>query len=122
MRKFINSLGNLFMPWLLRSPLHFFASGSILLITFAGRKSAKVYTTPVQYARIEDHLIVFTRRKRIWWKNLRGGAPVIVRVRGRDLQATATISTADEDEALMPAPCTRACHRSGRSRSSHNPP
>jgi nitroimidazol reductase NimA-like FMN-containing flavoprotein (pyridoxamine 5'-phosphate oxidase superfamily) len=63
------------MPWqrqynpfviaLLRSSLHRFMSGS----------------TPVNYLRDGDTLLVVSSCEHIWWKNLRGGAPVAVRVR-----------------------------------------
>ena len=101
MRDFVNRLGNLFMPALLRSPLHFLVSGSLMLITFTGRKSGKQYTTPVQYKKIDDSVIVFTRRDRVWWKNLRGGAPVMLRIGGRNWHGTTRTITADENRALM---------------------
>ena len=93
MRDFINKLGNLIMPRLLRSPLHFFVSGQIMLVTFTGRKSGKVYSTPVEYKREGDTLIFFTQRDRVWWKNLQGGATVTIRLRGQDVQGqTETIT------------------------------
>lgn len=90
-----SDLYNPMMKWLLRSPLHFFVSKGILLITFTGRKSGKVYTTPVEYAHDGADIIFFSLAERTWWKNLRGGAPVTVRVRGKDLQGTATAITGD---------------------------
>ena len=102
MRKFINSLGNIFMPALLRSPLHFLASGSIMLISFTGRKSGKSYTTPVQYLRENDIVTVFTRRDRVWWKNLRGGAPVSLHLRGREIQGVAE-PVAEDKQAVAAA-------------------
>jgi deazaflavin-dependent oxidoreductase (nitroreductase family) len=72
--------------WLLRSRLHGAMSRSTMLLTFTGRKSGRTYTTPVNYVRDGDDLLVVGSREHSWWKNLRGGAPVIVRVRGRDLR------------------------------------
>jgi deazaflavin-dependent oxidoreductase (nitroreductase family) len=103
MRKFINDLGNRFMPWLLRSRLHRLVSGSILLITFTGRKSGQTYTTPVQYMQQGSTLTVFTQRRRVWWKNLRGGAPVTLLLRGQPRQATAYALTIEDDAARMRA-------------------
>ena len=60
-----------------------------MLISFTGRKSGKVYTTPVEYMRDENTLTVFTQRQRTWWKNLQGGADVTVRLRGHDLSGQA---------------------------------
>ena len=79
-------LYNPVVSWLLRSPLHGLMSSSTMLITYTGRKSGRAYTTPVNYVRDADTLFVVSPRERIWWRNLRGGAPVTVRVAGRDLR------------------------------------
>lgn len=78
---------NPIMRSILRSPLHGLISKNTMLISFTGRKSGKVYTTPVNYVRDGDNFTVFSLRNRIWWRNLRGGAPVTVRVRGQNLKA-----------------------------------
>ena len=75
------------MRFVLRSPVHTVVSKSILLITFTGRKSGKTYTTPVSYSQSGDQVYVFTHAN--WWKNLRNGAPVTLRVRGREYQGLA---------------------------------
>jgi len=72
------------MKFVLRSPMHGMVSQSILLITFTGRKSGKTYSTPVSYSQHDGEVYVFTHSN--WWKNLRGGAPVTLRIRGRELQ------------------------------------
>ncbi len=72
------------MEFILRSPLHGMVSKFTLLITFTGRKSGKTYTTPVSYSRDGDQVYIFTHAP--WWKNLTGGAPVTLRLRGRDYQ------------------------------------
>lgn len=69
--------------FLLRSPLHRLVSESTLLITVRGRKSGRTYTTPVNYVRDGDKLLVVSRPERTWWRNLRDGAPVIVRLKGQ---------------------------------------
>jgi len=80
-------LYNPIVNWLLRSPLHVLLSNSIMLITFAGRKSGKTYTTPVNYVWDDDHtLLVVSPCSRHWWRNLCGGAPVRVYVRGQTLK------------------------------------
>ncbi len=71
-----------------------------MLITFTGRKSGKVYTTPVGYVRNGDSLTFYTKRRRIWWRNLRGGAPVTVRVKGQDLEG---VGETIEDEKAVAA-------------------
>jgi deazaflavin-dependent oxidoreductase (nitroreductase family) len=72
------------MKFVLRSPVHGMVSKTILLITFTGRKSGKSFSTPVSYSQTDDQVTIFTHAN--WWKNLRGGAPVTLRIQGRDLQ------------------------------------
>ena len=75
------------MKLVLRSPAHGMVSKTVLLITFTGRKSGKTYTTPVSYSQNDGQVTVFTHAG--WWKNLRSGAPVTLRIRGRELQGLA---------------------------------
>ena len=71
------------MKFVLRSPMHGMVSNSVMLITFTGRKSGRTYTTPVSYSQHDDQVYAFSHAE--WWKNLRGDAPVTLRIRGRDL-------------------------------------
>jgi deazaflavin-dependent oxidoreductase (nitroreductase family) len=75
------------MKFVLRSPVHGMVSKSVLLITFTGRKSGKIYTTPVSYSQDGDQVYVFTHAA--WWKNLRNGAPVTLRIQGREYKGLA---------------------------------
>lgn len=84
-------LYNPMVSWLLRSPLHNVMSNSTLLITYTGRKSGRAYTTPVNFVRDGETLLVVSPRDRIWWRNLRGDAPVTVRVAGRDLRGVGRV-------------------------------
>ncbi len=87
-------LQNPMMKWLLASPLHFIVSNHYLLITFTGCKSGHEYTTPVQYAQAGNDLLIITSAIYIWWRNLRGGAPVTIRLRGQTWSGAAETSTA----------------------------
>lgn len=91
--------GNNMMTWVLRSPLHGLA-GRSLLITVTGRKSGAQYTLPVNYTRAGDVITILSRRERTWWRNLRGGAPVTLRVDGKDVKGHGTVV---EDEAEVAA-------------------
>jgi deazaflavin-dependent oxidoreductase (nitroreductase family) len=82
-RNFYNPL----MAFLLRSPLHGLVSKNLVLLTVTGRKSGKPVTTPVNYVRDGEALLVVSWKDRTWWRNLRGGAPVTLRLRGRDVRA-----------------------------------
>lgn len=85
------------MKFVFRSPVHGVISKSILLITFTGRKSGKTYTTPVSYSPQGDQVYVFTPTT--WWKNLRGGAPVTLRIQGRELKGLAE-PIAEDQQAI----------------------
>ena len=91
--RLIHLVNELLIKPLLRSPLHGFLSKEVLILSFTGRKSGKRYTTPIGYARQGNVLLLGTRAP--WWKNLRGGVPVSVRVQGRDYTGTADV-IADE--------------------------
>jgi deazaflavin-dependent oxidoreductase (nitroreductase family) len=72
-------------------------SKNILLITFTGRKSGKTYTTPVSYSQHDDQVTIFTHAP--WWKNLRSGTPVTLRIRGQEIQGLAE-PVAEDKQAI----------------------
>lgn len=74
---------------LLRSPFHRAMSGSTLLLSYTGRRSGQPRTVPVGYVRDGDTLLAVGARGHVWWRNLCDGAPVTVRVRGRDYRGRA---------------------------------
>ena len=76
--------GNDFVRFFLRTPLYVFM-GNTMLITVTGRKTGKKYTTPVVFYRDGDTLWIISNRDRTWWRNLRGGAKVEMRIRGKDV-------------------------------------
>jgi deazaflavin-dependent oxidoreductase (nitroreductase family) len=82
------------MKFMLRSPLHGVVSKTVLLISFSGCKSGQTYTTPVSYSQEGDQVYIFTHAT--WWKNLRGTAPVTLRLRGRDVQGLAEPVAGDQ--------------------------
>lgn len=87
---------NAIMIRLLRSPLHPLLSKNTLLLSYTGRKSQRRYTVPVNYVRHGDRLWITSFRQRTWWRNLRGGQAVTVRLQGRDLPAAAMVVETDE--------------------------
>jgi deazaflavin-dependent oxidoreductase (nitroreductase family) len=82
---------NSFITWVLRSPMHGLLSGGMMLITVTGRKTGRLITTPVQYLTEGDVLWVNSTRQRTWWRNLRGGAQVTLRLRGKDVHGRAEV-------------------------------
>lgn len=81
---------------LLRSPLHGLLSGSHMLLTVAGRKTGRTYTTPVNYSISDSTLTCFSHRERTWWRNLRERAPVTVWLRGKEQRGMGVVVETDE--------------------------
>jgi hypothetical protein len=88
---------NVVVRFLLRSPLHFLLSNTLMLLTYIGRNSGKRYTNPVAYTREGDVVTVFTYRS--WWKNVRGGAAVLVEIKRHRMGGTAE-AISDEKAAI----------------------
>ena len=90
---FMNHLINPIVRLILRSPFHRLLSGVIVLITYQGRKSGKTYTLPVQYVQADKQIYILpgAPEQKTWWRNLRGGAPVHLRLCGQDLSAQAEV-------------------------------
>jgi hypothetical protein len=86
--------------WLLRSPLHFFMSGKTLLTTVTGRKTGARYTVPTDYYQRGDTLTIVTRQDKTWWRNVRGGAPVTVWLRGQELPGLADADPVERAQAV----------------------
>ena len=82
-------LQNPMMRWLLRSRWHGLVSKLYVLLSVTGRKSGKVYHVPVQYAQQGDTLLILTSAEYVWWRNLQGGAPIQVHLRGKQYAAQA---------------------------------
>ena len=79
---------------LLRSPFHWLASKSFMLITFRGRNTGKVFTTPVRYVRDGTEIRAFTSRVNQWWRNL-DDQRVVLTVEGNTEDYVATIEHED---------------------------
>jgi hypothetical protein len=77
-----------FVAAVLRSPLHRLLSGSLLLVSFTGRRTGQEHTRPVMFAEDERGLIIFVghAEQKVWWRNLTERAPVRVRLRGLELE------------------------------------
>jgi F420H(2)-dependent quinone reductase len=88
-------IANVVVKAILRSPLHGLMSKKRMLLTFRGRKSGKLYNIPVSYFHEGESIVCFTDSS--WWKNLRGGALVRMRLAGRDVAGIAYPTDADRE-------------------------
>jgi hypothetical protein len=91
---------NVPMRRLLRLPFPTPLSRRLMLLTFTGRKTGRVYHQPVSYAPDGDTLLTPAGGR--WKLNLREGQPTRVRLRGRDVLARPEfIRDVDEVERLL---------------------
>ncbi len=69
-----------------------------MVITFTGRQSGRQFTTPVRYVQYDDAVRCFTGRETRWSRHLRGGAEVVLSIRGEDARYTARAIDDDAEE------------------------
>ena len=81
-------ISNTFMSLLLRSPLHGIFSSGMMVLTYKGRKTGRQISVPIGYnVQSDGSLLSTSLRSRTWWRNLRGGAPVALHLKGRSRKA-----------------------------------
>ncbi|HEX9095184.1 MAG TPA: nitroreductase/quinone reductase family protein [Candidatus Dormibacteraeota bacterium] len=92
-------VGNPIVAAILRSPVHGLLSRSVMLLTLRGRRTGAWHTVPVGYVAQERALdvLVANRQVKAWWRNLEGGAPVELVLRGRTMRATAQALTFERE-------------------------
>ncbi len=84
---------------ILRSPLHGLVSRNLLALSYVGAKSGRRRTLPLSYVEVGGRLYLCTRSS-AWWRNLRAGRAVELRLRGRRVGATPLVVDPRSDEAL----------------------
>jgi F420H(2)-dependent quinone reductase len=98
-----NRSGNRVVSWLLRSPLHRPFSRRLALITVTGARSGRTYTIPVGYRREGANVtipVLWPDRKR-WWRNLREGAPVTLRLAGESYRGRAIVRDTSDKQLTV---------------------
>jgi hypothetical protein len=70
------SIGNWFVSAILQSPLHGMMSSSTDLVRYTGRRSGRTITTPTQYVRSGEEVVILAGRPatKRWWRNFTDGA------------------------------------------------
>ncbi len=96
------TLVNRFVSALLGSPLHRLMSGSVDLVRYTGRRSGNQFTTPTQYARDGDDMVVLVADPdaKSWWRNFQDGRAVDVLVRGQWRPMTDRVVVAADEAEL----------------------
>ena len=89
---------------ILKTPLHSLISSGVMLLTYTGHKSGRRYSVPISYTRDEEDESLWTvsLRKRTWWRSLRQGTPVTLRLKGQDRLASVDVfeSAAEVEDGL----------------------
>ena len=86
-------VGNALAAGVLLSPLHRLMSGSLLLLTYEGRRSGTEYTLPLQYVEDDGTLYIWAgdAASKTWWRNFASPMVVELRLRGDDVAAKARL-------------------------------
>jgi deazaflavin-dependent oxidoreductase (nitroreductase family) len=96
---------NVVVSAVLRSPLHGLLSGSTDLVRYTGRRSGKQFTTPTQYVRDRNGVVILvgSPEAKGWWKNFRDERDVELLIGRRWMPMTArALVGADEPAAVAP--------------------
>jgi deazaflavin-dependent oxidoreductase (nitroreductase family) len=98
---FMNKIANPFVRFILRSPFYKMMSATTLLISYRGRKSGKTYTLPVNYVQVGKtiYIIPGMPEKKTWWRNLRDGGAVTLRLNGKSVNGWALVLQGDVETA-----------------------
>lgn len=104
-RRLWDRVGDARMRALLASPWHRRHSHNTLVLEVVGRRSGRRYRLPVSYVEDQGDLLVFVDEadRKLWWRNLRGGAPVRVLLLGRWQARQAGVAWEDDPEVLAEA-------------------
>ena len=92
--------GNDFVKFFLHTPLYIFM-GDTMLITVTGHKTEKKYTTPVGFYQEGNTLWILSNRDRTWWRNVKDGANVEMRIRGKNMSGFAEAILDEETVAAQ---------------------
>ena len=71
---------------------------NLVVISYVGRRSGKTFTTPVNYRRVGDEVVIHVGLPgaKTWWRNFLGaGGPITLRLNGTD-QTGHAVATRDE--------------------------
>jgi hypothetical protein len=90
-------LVNPLVSGILRSPLHGLLSSNTLLLEYRGRRSGRLFRTPVSYCEIDGDLHCFAGSGHRWWRNLADGEPIAVVLRGRRLTMAPLVNRDDRE-------------------------
>ena len=93
-RFFINPI----MIFILRSPLHFLVSHSVLVLYVTGAKTGKQYFIPVSFFEHSQGLLTcVTDKPNIWWRNLTSIDEIKILFKGKEILSRISAEPHDSD-------------------------
>ena len=93
-RFFINPI----MIFILRSPIHFLVSHSVLVLYVTGAKTGKNYFIPVSFFEHSKGLLTcVTDKPNIWWRNLTSIDEIKILFKGKEIQSKINAEPHDSD-------------------------
>lgn len=93
------NIGNFFVKAIVNSPLHPLLGSGMAVLIFEGRKTGKRYSTPINVVKEGNVFISTSLRSRKWWRNLRGGKSLTLRVGGKNHEVYGIVIE-DEDKLI----------------------
>ena len=83
---------------ILRSPLHFLVSHSVLVLYVTGAKTGKKYFIPVSFFEHSKGLLTcVTDKPNIWWRNLTSIDEIKILFKGKEIQSRINTEPHDSD-------------------------
>lgn len=98
-------LGDGVVRAILESPARRLLSGSTDVVRYVGRRSGVEFSTPTQYARMDNDLVILVGKPETkqWWRNFRSDHDLDVLVDGEWLAMRGrAVIGADEPEVIAP--------------------
>jgi hypothetical protein len=80
-------IGNAFVTAVLCSPFHVLLDRRTAILTITGRKSGRCFSFPVEFCRDGRVIHVVSHANHQWWRNLKGGGHLAIRIGGVDYSA-----------------------------------
>jgi F420H(2)-dependent quinone reductase len=80
-------IGNAVVTAVLCSPFHALLDRRTALLTITGRRSGRCFSFPVEYCRDGRVIHVMSHADHRWWRNLKGGGHLSIRIGGVDYHA-----------------------------------
>ena len=99
-------LANPLVRAVLRSRLHRILSGRLLVLSYRGRRSGKLFEIPVRYAETDDGRLVVVAtwpERKLWWRSFDGGGTASVTLGRARRPVAGCVETGEARDAALSA-------------------